>query len=175
MFISSHPCLFCNSRLSILAFFYCRPICHPCPHYLASTLAGICPVLNIALVRGRTERKGFFSTRSPSPSHLVAVCAAFMHLSGSPLSRVMCALRRFCCFCCFGFISCHGTQARAGEITNMTGIAADAPYEAPENPEIRLLAEGCAVDVCADKLLSYLRERGYLQPSNPIKDSSGGS
>lgn len=61
-------------------------------------------------------------------------------------------------------------QARAGEITNMTGIAADAPYEAPENPEIELKAEGegCTVDFCADKLLSYLRERGYLK-------SSGGS
>ncbi|CAN0250099.1 unnamed protein product [Scytosiphon promiscuus] len=53
-------------------------------------------------------------------------------------------------------------KARAGEITNMTGIAADAPYEAPENPEIKLQAEGCSVDVCADKLVSYLRERGYL-------------
>lgn len=61
----------------------------------------------------------------------------------------------------------NGSQARAGEITNMTGIAADAPYEAPENPEILLPAEDCAVDVCADKLLSYLRERGYLQPGKP--------
>lgn len=44
----------------------------------------------------------------------------------------------------------------------MTGIAADAPYEAPLNPEVELQAEGCSVDVCADKLLLYLRERGYL-------------
>lgn len=58
-------------------------------------------------------------------------------------------------------------QARAGEITNMTGIAADAPYEAPENPEIDLKAEGedCTVDVCADKLLSYLRDQHYLKSS----------
>lgn len=56
-------------------------------------------------------------------------------------------------------------QARAGEITNMTGIAADAPYEAPESPEIELKAEGegCTVDLCASKLLSYLRDRGYLK------------
>ena len=47
----------------------------------------------------------------------------------------------------------------------MTGVAADAPYEAPENPEIELRAEGeeCSVDVCADKLLSYLRNGGYLK------------
>eukprot|EP00752_Nemacystus_decipiens_P018710 g16774.t1 len=58
-------------------------------------------------------------------------------------------------------------KARAGEITNMTGVAADAPYEAPENPEIDLKAEGedCTVDVCADRLLSYLRDRGYLNSS----------
>lgn len=56
-------------------------------------------------------------------------------------------------------------QARAGEITNMTGIAADAPYEAPANPEMQLKAEGegCSVDFCANKLLSYLRDRGYLE------------
>ncbi|CAM9719797.1 unnamed protein product [Pylaiella littoralis] len=61
-------------------------------------------------------------------------------------------------------------KARAGEITNLTGVAADAPYEAPQNPEILLPTEDCAVDVCADKLLSYLRERGYLQqPSIPSK------
>eukprot|EP00903_Cladosiphon_okamuranus_P005927 g5857.t1 len=56
-------------------------------------------------------------------------------------------------------------KARAGEITNMTGIAADAPYEAPESPEIELKAEGegCTVDLCANKLLTYLREGGYLK------------
>lgn len=56
-------------------------------------------------------------------------------------------------------------KARAGEITNMTGIAADAPYEAPENPEIELQTEGLTVDVCAEKLLSFVRENGYLQYS----------
>lgn len=67
--------------------------------------------------------------------------------------------------CYLLFCICAAEQARAGEITNMTGIAADAPYEAPENPEIGLKAEGegCTVDVCADKLLFYLRERGYLK------------
>lgn len=60
-------------------------------------------------------------------------------------------------------MTCHDTvQARAGEITNMTGIG--SPYEAPLNPEIVLSAEGCSVDHCAEKLLRYLREGGYLQP-----------
>lgn len=56
----------------------------------------------------------------------------------------------------------------------MTGIAADAPYESPENPEIQLLAEGCSVEACADKLLSYLTERGYLNVQRPTAGSSGG-
>lgn len=62
----------------------------------------------------------------------------------------------------------HGatlTKARAGEIPNMTGIG--SPYEEPMQPEIELLAEDCPVEQCADKLATYLRERGYLQPANP--------
>lgn len=43
----------------------------------------------------------------------------------------------------------------------MTGIG--SPYEAPVNPEIVLSAEGCSVDQCAENLLSFLRDGGYLQ------------
>lgn len=56
----------------------------------------------------------------------------------------------------------HAVQARAGEITNMTGIG--SPYEAPVNPELVLSAEGCSIDDCAEKLLTYLRDGGYLKP-----------
>lgn len=52
-------------------------------------------------------------------------------------------------------------QARAGEISNMTGIG--SPYEAPVNPEIVLSAEGCSVDHCVENLLCFLRDGGYLQ------------
>lgn len=59
-------------------------------------------------------------------------------------------------------VACDGTvQARAGEISNMTGIG--SPYEAPVNPEIVLSAEGCSVDQCAENLLSFLRDGGYQQ------------
>lgn len=43
----------------------------------------------------------------------------------------------------------------------MTGIG--SPYEAPVNPEIVLSAEGCSVDRCADVLLCFLRDGGFLQ------------
>ncbi|CAN0473745.1 unnamed protein product, partial [Laminaria digitata] len=42
----------------------------------------------------------------------------------------------------------------------MTGIG--SPYEAPVNPEVVLPAEGCSVDHCAENLLCFLRDGGYL-------------
>lgn len=48
----------------------------------------------------------------------------------------------------------------------MTGIG--SPYEEPLNPEMVLPAEDCSVDACSDKLLSYLRERGYLQSPGTV-------
>ncbi|MBS4688982.1 adenylyl-sulfate kinase [Aeromonas sobria] len=51
-------------------------------------------------------------------------------------------------------------KARAGEITNFTGI--DSAYEAPEQPEIHLLNAGKPVEVLMDELLTALRQGGYL-------------
>ncbi|WP_421293139.1 adenylyl-sulfate kinase [Aeromonas taiwanensis] len=47
-------------------------------------------------------------------------------------------------------------KARAGEITNFTGI--DSAYEAPEQPEIHLLNAGKPVEVLVDELLTTLRQ-----------------
>ncbi|MDC7682888.1 sulfate adenylyltransferase subunit CysN [Asticcacaulis sp. BYS171W] len=55
-------------------------------------------------------------------------------------------------------------KARAGEIPNFTGI--DSPYEAPENPEIVVAANGEAPDVAAERIFAWLYEEGYL-PAEP--------
>lgn len=51
-------------------------------------------------------------------------------------------------------------KARAGQIPDFTGIS--APYEAPEDPEIRLETEGRGVDDCADEVIDWLRAQGLL-------------
>jgi adenylylsulfate kinase len=50
-------------------------------------------------------------------------------------------------------------KARAGEIKGFTGI--DAPYEAPQNPEIRLAGEK-PVEELADQVIDYLRSINKL-------------
>ncbi|HEH9428408.1 TPA: adenylyl-sulfate kinase [Aeromonas sobria] len=51
-------------------------------------------------------------------------------------------------------------KARAGEITNFTGI--DSAYEAPDQPEIHLLNDGKSVDTLVEELLAALRQGNYL-------------
>ncbi len=48
-------------------------------------------------------------------------------------------------------------KARAGEIKGFTGI--DAPYEAPETPELRLQGE-LPVETLADQVVAYLKSTG---------------
>ena len=53
-------------------------------------------------------------------------------------------------------------KARAGEIKGFTGI--DAPYEAPENPEVHL--DGARpVEEIADEVIAYLKKIGKLAAS----------
>ncbi len=52
-------------------------------------------------------------------------------------------------------------KARAGQIRNFTGI--DSPYEAPENPEIRLSTESQSAENAADRLIGYLTENGIAE------------
>jgi bifunctional enzyme CysN/CysC len=51
-------------------------------------------------------------------------------------------------------------KAQAGEIPNFTGF--DSPYEAPENPELRLATIGHDADALADTLIDTLRQRGII-------------
>ncbi len=52
-------------------------------------------------------------------------------------------------------------KARRGEIKNFTGI--DDPYEAPENPELRLTTVNMTPEQNADKVIEYLIEKGYIR------------
>jgi adenylylsulfate kinase len=51
-------------------------------------------------------------------------------------------------------------KALAGEIKNFTGIS--DPYEAPENPEIRVRTDQQTIDESAEIILSYLRGKGLI-------------
>ena len=52
-------------------------------------------------------------------------------------------------------------KARAGQIKGFTGI--DDPYEAPDKAEIVIDTEKMKPEVAAEKILTYLEERGYLR------------
>ncbi len=51
-------------------------------------------------------------------------------------------------------------KAQAGEIKNFTGF--DSPYEAPENPEIRVDTSQISAEEAADQVIAKLREMGRL-------------
>jgi adenylylsulfate kinase len=51
-------------------------------------------------------------------------------------------------------------RARAGEIDDFTGIS--APYEPPEQPELRLASAQDDVDTCAARVIEYLERTGVL-------------
>jgi bifunctional enzyme CysN/CysC len=48
-------------------------------------------------------------------------------------------------------------KARAGELKNFTGI--DSPYEAPENPEIRIDTTQVSAEQAADTIVEELLKR----------------
>ncbi len=51
-------------------------------------------------------------------------------------------------------------RARAGEIKNFTGL--DSPYEAPDDPEIRINTVEMSAEDAADQILAWMRERGLF-------------
>lgn len=51
-------------------------------------------------------------------------------------------------------------KARAGEITDFTGIS--APYEAPENPEFRIDTSKEPIGACVARVVNYLEARGVI-------------
>ena len=54
-------------------------------------------------------------------------------------------------------------KARAGEISNFTGL--DAPYEAPVSPEVHLETADLSIDEAAAQVISYLDEQKILGES----------
>jgi adenylylsulfate kinase len=51
-------------------------------------------------------------------------------------------------------------KARAGEIKEFTGIS--SPYEAPENPELRIDTGSHDLEACVAQVLSYLQSQGVI-------------
>jgi len=51
-------------------------------------------------------------------------------------------------------------KARAGEIKDFTGIS--APYEEPDDPDMKIITEGKTIDESADAIMGFLEERGVL-------------
>ncbi|KAJ2905081.1 Adenylyl-sulfate kinase [Zalerion maritima] len=55
-------------------------------------------------------------------------------------------------------------KARAGDIKEFTGIS--APYEAPENPEIRIQTDRNSVEECVAQIVEWLQARELISPSD---------
>jgi len=51
-------------------------------------------------------------------------------------------------------------KARDGQLTNFTGI--DSPYEAPENPELRVDTTQTSVEQAADQVIECLKKHGIV-------------
>jgi adenylylsulfate kinase len=51
-------------------------------------------------------------------------------------------------------------KARAGTIKDFTGI--DAPYEAPDHPEISIDTGAMSVQECTEQIVAYLRKNGSI-------------
>jgi bifunctional enzyme CysN/CysC len=51
-------------------------------------------------------------------------------------------------------------KAARGELANFTGV--DAPYETPDNPELRLATVDQAPDVLASEVIEFLRRKGVI-------------
>ncbi|GIW39688.1 MAG: adenylyl-sulfate kinase [Candidatus Binatia bacterium] len=54
----------------------------------------------------------------------------------------------------------HYKKARAGSLPDFTGVS--APYEAPENPELRLRTDRLSPEECVSRIVAFLEERGYF-------------
>jgi len=59
-------------------------------------------------------------------------------------------------------------RARRGQIKGFTGV--DDPYEEPVNPEITLYTVETTPEENARLIVSYLEERGFLQPDGFVKE-----
>ena len=55
-------------------------------------------------------------------------------------------------------------KARAGEIKDFTGI--DSTYDVPESPEIHVKTAEQSIQECAEQIVSYLAEQGFIKIDN---------
>jgi adenylylsulfate kinase len=55
-------------------------------------------------------------------------------------------------------------KARAGEITEFTGIS--SPYEEPENPELTVNTGAAELDACAQQVIAEMVQRSIITTSN---------
>ena len=53
-------------------------------------------------------------------------------------------------------------RARAGQLPEFTGIS--SPYEPPDSPEIEVRTDLFSVQVCTEKIIAALTQRGHLLP-----------
>jgi sulfate adenylyltransferase len=60
--------------------------------------------------------------------------------------------------------------AREGQIKGFTGI--DDPYEPPTNPEITIDTVNCSAEENAERIISYLLERGFIRPPGTANDGA---
>jgi sulfate adenylyltransferase len=58
--------------------------------------------------------------------------------------------------------------AREGKVKGFTGI--DDPYEPPHNPEITIDTVNCSAEENAERIVSYLIERGFIRPADSAND-----
>ncbi len=59
-------------------------------------------------------------------------------------------------------------KARAGEIKDFTGI--DSSYDIPENPELHVKTAQQSIQECAEQIVNYLVEQGFIQLNNDINN-----
>ena len=52
-------------------------------------------------------------------------------------------------------------KAMAGEIKGFTGVSPDAPYEAPDKPELHIKTAEVTVEQAVQQILDYLEGKGY--------------
>jgi len=53
-------------------------------------------------------------------------------------------------------------KARAGEIKDFTGVSASAPYETPDDPQIRIRTDQLSVEEAVKVIVDYLEEKGLV-------------
>ncbi|MDO6505589.1 adenylyl-sulfate kinase [Colwellia sp. 4_MG-2023] len=62
-------------------------------------------------------------------------------------------------------------KARAGEIKDFTGI--DSTYDVPESPEIHVKTAELSIQECAEQIVHYLIEQGFITMNKNDSDNIG--